>query len=130
MGVRELVWVAIGVAVLAVSGALVPALLELRRAARSLHRALEGVAERLPSVLDHADALLDEATRLTSDVGSRLNRVTRAAPGPVEEVAAPLAWLAGALAGLREGAQVLAGASPRNAGTGPAASDGRSRRAS
>jgi uncharacterized protein YoxC len=115
VGVQELVWVAIGVAVLAVSGALVPALLELRRAARSLHRALDGVGERLPSVLDRADVLLDEAARLTSDVRSGLDRVERAASGLREEVAAPLAWLAGALAGLREGTQALVGASSRNA---------------
>ncbi len=52
--IGDMVWLGIGIAVLAVAAALVPALVEVRRAARSLDRALEGVHGRLPGLLERA----------------------------------------------------------------------------
>jgi hypothetical protein len=103
MEIVDLVAIGVGVAVLAVAGALVPALLEVRRAARSLDRFLSAAGERLPGLAARAESLLDETDGLVSETRGRLDRLERAAG----ELRAPLAGLAGAAAGLRHAAEVL-----------------------
>ncbi len=106
MTITELAVLAIGLSALVVAAALVPALLEVRRAARSLDRTLAETAERLPSVLARVDGLLTEAERLTGETRARLDRVEHAAA----RLRGPLARLVGTVAGLREAAEMLVGA--------------------
>ncbi len=103
MTITELAVLAIGLAAVVAAAALVPALLELRRAARSLDRTLAETAERLPSVLARVDGLLLEAERLTGDTRARLDRMERA----VTRLKDPLARLVGTVAGLKEAAETL-----------------------
>lgn len=118
MEIGEVVWLGIGIAAVAVTAALVPALLEVRRAARSLDRTLDGVQGRLPGLLERVDDLLGETTGLLRDVQGRLDRLEQATSGLRHDLTVPLARAAAAVAGLREAAQVLLGARPpRDAST-------------
>jgi hypothetical protein len=91
--ILDLVAIAVGVAVVAIAGALVPALLELRRAARSLDRLLATTQTEVPGLAERTAALLDESRRLVSEARASLARLERAAGAlrvPVAGVAAGL----------------------------------------
>lgn len=105
MAITELALLAIGLSVVAVAAALVPALLEVRRAARALDRTLSETAERLPGVLTRVDALLSQAEQLVEEMRARLDRVEQA----TARLRAPLARLAGTMSGLKEAAETLVG---------------------
>lgn len=103
MTITEIAVLAIGLSAIAVAAALVPALLEVRRAARSLERTLAVTADRLPGVLARMDGLLTEAERLAGETRARLERVEHATARLKE----PLARLAGTVVGLKEAAETL-----------------------
>lgn len=104
MTISELVLVAIGLSVVVVAAALVPTLIEARRAARSLDRALGSVADRLPEVLGRVDGVLTQGERLVEETRARLDRVERA----TARLRGPLARLVGTMAGFKEAAETLA----------------------
>jgi hypothetical protein len=103
MTILDLVAIGVGVAALAVAGALVPALLEIRRAARSLDRVLSETHERLPGLALRAEALLAEASGLAAETRGRLDRLERVAA----DLREPAAALVGAAAGVRQAVETL-----------------------